>query len=135
MIDGYLAMQGKKYLLFYKDERKFPTAKKEILGATSDRVTGPWKVPEKPISPRNWVEGPSAIQQDGTWIVYFDAYTRGRYEAVRSKDLRTWEDITERIRFPRGARHGTVLTVDKVILDRLQAHFEDEKKSGSNKAR
>jgi hypothetical protein len=124
VIDGFLATHEKRYLLFYKDERKLPEAKKEILLATSDRLTGPWKVPTKPISPRNWVEGPSVVRIDAEWHVYFDAYTRHRYEAVRSNDLATWTDITDRIRFPKGARHGTVLKVSRKVLDGLLAHFD-----------
>jgi beta-xylosidase len=130
VIDGFLATHGKRYLLFYKDERKLPEAKKEILLATSDRLIGPWEAPREPISPRNWVEGPSVVQIDGDWLVYFDAYTRHRYEAVRSKDLVSWTDITHRIRFPEGARHGTVLRVSRTVWDRLVAHFDDEAKSG-----
>ena len=124
VIDGFLATEGKRYLLFYKDERKFPEAKKDILLATSESLAGPWKVPTKPISPRNWVEGPSVVRIDDDWIVYFDAYTRHRYEAVRSNDLETWTDITDRIRFPEGARHGTVLKVSRNVLDTLRAHFD-----------
>ena len=129
VIDGFLATHGKRYLLFYKDERKFPVARKEILLATSDHLTGPWEVPTTPISPRNWVEGPSVIRVDGDWLVYFDAYTRHRYEAVRSKDLTTWTDITALIQFPEGARHGTVLEVGREVLDGLLAHFDGEAKS------
>jgi len=128
VIDGFLVRHEDQYLLFYKDERKFPEAKKEILLATSEHLTGPWNVPTTPISPRNWVEGPSVVQIDGDWLVYFDAYTRHRYEAVRSRDLTTWTDITEHISFPKGARHGTVFEVSRKVLDGLLTHFDDEAK-------
>jgi hypothetical protein len=130
VIDGFLAAHGGRYLLFYKDERRFPEAKKEILLATSDSLAGPWTVPEEPISPRNWVEGPSVVRIDGDWVVYFDAYTRHRYEGVRSRDLETWTDITDSLRFPEGARHGTVLEVSRSVLDALRAHFDGEAGSG-----
>jgi hypothetical protein len=126
VIDGFLVRHEDQYLLFYKDERKFPEAKKEILLTTSDSLSGPWTVPTTPISPRNWVEGPSVVRMDGDWIVYFDAYTRHRYEAVRSQDLKTWTDITDQIQFPNGARHGTVLEVSRTVLDTLLAHFGDK---------
>ena len=133
VIDGFLVTHGKRYLLFYKDERKLPEAKKEILLATSDRLIGPWEAPREPISPRNWVEGPSVVQIDGDWLVYFDAYTRHRYEAVRSKDLTTWTDITDRIRFPEGARHGTVLRVGREVVDGLVLHFDHEAKGPTSR--
>jgi hypothetical protein len=39
---------------------------------------------------------------------------------MRSTDLKTWEDVTSKISFPRGARHGTVLEVPIDVVNRLQ---------------
>jgi hypothetical protein len=131
VIDGFLAMRGEGYLLFYKDERKYPEPKKEILLATSASLEGPWQVQTRKVSPRNWVEGPSAIRAGGEWRVYFDAYTRHRYEAVRSPDLEVWTDLTDAISFPAGARHGTVLEVSRPVLDTLRSHFDAAAPAGA----
>jgi len=53
--------------------------------------------------------------------VYYDAYRRRRYEAVRSKDLKSWESITDNLELPCRFRHGTVFAVPPVILKGLLA--------------
>ena len=53
------------------------------------------------------------------FVVYFDAYRDRRYEAMSSKDLKTWEDVTSKILFPKGTKHGTAIQVPKIILDDL----------------
>jgi beta-galactosidase len=65
------------------------------------------------------VEGPSAIQIGDEFFVYYDGYTAHRYEAKRSKDLKNWDDVSSDISFPKGARHGTVFTVEKTFVDEL----------------
>jgi len=54
------------------------------------------------------------------WIVYFDEYTRGRYGAVKSNDLKHWESISDKLFFPEGARHGTIFTVFDEVLAKLR---------------
>jgi hypothetical protein len=39
--------------------------------------------------------------------------------AVRSSDLKNWEDISGQINFTEGTRHGTVFKVPKDLLDKL----------------
>lgn len=36
--------------------------------------------------------------------------------AVRSKDLKNWEDISDQISFPEGTRHGSVFKVSPQIV-------------------
>ncbi len=120
VIDGFLAKAQDKYLLFFKDETLNPKPRKLILMATADRAEGPYTQPTEPITPHAWVEGPSAIRIGPTWFVYFDCYREGRYGAATSEDLKHWTEITDKVEFPQGARHGTVFNVDRKILDRLQ---------------
>jgi len=121
VIDGFLAKAGRKYLLFFKDERLHPQPKKLILMATADRVEGPYTRPTEPISPQTWIEGPSAIRLGKAWVVYFDCYRAHRYGAAMSEDLKHWTDMTDRLDVPPGTRHGTVFRVDRRILEGLQA--------------
>ncbi|NQU26089.1 MAG: glycoside hydrolase family 43 protein [Candidatus Nealsonbacteria bacterium] len=120
VIDGFIAKEADRYLLFYKDERRYPEAKKVILLATADRAEGPYTVPAEPIVPHAWVEGPSAIKLADKWTVYFDCYTEQKYGAAVSKDLKSWTEITEQLKVPPGTRHGTVFEVDRKILDGLK---------------
>ena len=106
--------------MFLKDETEEPVAKKNIRIATANKAEGPYSSASEPFSP-DWVEGPTAIKIGDYWYVYYDAYTRHRYEGARSKDLKTWEPITDMLEFPKGivVRHGTIFAVPQEILSTL----------------
>ena len=72
--------------------------------------------PSAPITGNYWAEGPTAIKINNQWIVYFDKYTQHMYGAVSSADLKNWTDISDRIGFPKGLRHGTVFTITQKEL-------------------
>jgi beta-xylosidase len=121
-IDATLLRACDQYYLIFKDERKNPV-KKNLRYATAAVATGPFGAPSEPFT-GDWVEGPSAIRMKDEWLVYFDHYSRPQfYGAVRSKDLKHWEDCSKEMRFPAGHRHGTVLPISaemaaKLLLDR-----------------
>lgn len=117
VIDATIQKMNRKYVMFLKDETRHP-AKKHIRIAESDSLTGGYRLVSKPITP-DWVEGPTVTRVDEYWMVYFDEYTRHHMGAVRSKDLRNWEIISDSISFPEGTRHGTVFKVRKKILKKL----------------
>lgn len=115
LIDATIVKYGSKYLMVVKDETRFPAPKKNLRIASSDRAAGPYGQASQPIS-IDWVEGPSCVKVDDSWIVYYDEYTRHHYGAIRTRDFKEWEVITESIRFPEGARHGTAFSVSEPIL-------------------
>ncbi|MEL7585380.1 MAG: glycoside hydrolase family 43 protein [Prolixibacteraceae bacterium] len=117
VIDATIHKIDRKYTMFLKDETRHP-AKKHIRLAQSDSLTGGYRLASKPITP-DWVEGPTVTRVDDYWVVYFDEYTRHKMGAVRSRDLRNWEIITDSVSFPEGTRHGTVFKVRKKILKNL----------------
>ena len=119
VIDGFLAKNGEHYLLFYKDETLKPEPKKSIHLAIGERPSGPFK-PQGEIGHTNWIEGPSAVKIGDFWYVFYDCYRARHYGAVRSKDLKSWENMTEKISFPKGVRHGTIFAVEPEIVRRLQ---------------
>jgi beta-xylosidase len=114
VIDATLLAAEGKFYLFFKDERRNPV-KKNLRYAVADRPDGPFGPPSEPIT-GDWVEGPSALKIQDEYLVYFDHYARPQYYgAVRSKDLRHWEDCSKEMRFPRGHRHGTALAVPEKV--------------------
>ncbi|MGV8095867.1 MAG: glycoside hydrolase family 43 protein [Mangrovibacterium sp.] len=117
VIDATIQKINGKYFMFLKDETRRPV-KKHICIAVSDSLTGGYKLMSKPITP-DWVEGPTVTKIDDHWVVFYDEYTRHHMGAVRSKDIRNWEIITNSISFPKGTRHGTVFKVKERILERL----------------
>ena len=118
VIDATIVKDSDRYIMFVKDETKEPVAKKNIRIAFSDKLEGPYGHASEPISP-DWVEGPTALKIANTWYLYYDGYTRHRYEGVRSKDLKNWESITDELSFPEGTRHGTAFIVADEVLTKL----------------
>jgi beta-xylosidase len=121
VIDATLLQVEDQYHLFIKDERRHPV-KKHVLHAVGPSPTGPFGPLSGPIT-QDWVEGPSAIRIGEEYIVYWDHYARPQfYGAVRSRDLKTWEDCTEAMSFPPGHRHGSVLRIPSDLARQLSAH-------------
>lgn len=118
VIDATIIKQGRTYVMFLKDETRNPP-QKNIRIATAEKLNGPYSPPSQPITGNYWAEGPTAIKTGGRWIVYFDKYTEKKYGAVASKDLKSWEDISDQVKFPGGTRHGTIFEVDENILKML----------------
>ena len=59
------------------------------------------------------------------YLVYYDAYTTKHYSALRSRDLKTWETVKDKLFFPfedtpERMRHGTVIEVPRALIDRLR---------------
>jgi beta-xylosidase len=118
IIDATLFESENKFYLFFKDERKQPV-KKNLRYATANGPEGAFGTPSEPFT-SDWVEGPSAIKIKDQYLVYFDHYASPQYYgAVRSKDLRHWEDCSKEMSFPKGKRHGTVLRVPERIAKGL----------------
>ena len=116
VIDGTVIKEDGTYVLFVKDETREP-AQKNIRIARSDKLTGTYGAAGPPITGDYWAEGPTVAKIDGQWIVYFDKYINHEMGAVSSADLENWTDISEKITFPEGTRHGTVFTVTQAELD------------------
>jgi hypothetical protein len=118
VIDATIQKNGKRYIMFLKDETRKPP-QKNIRIATSEYLTKNYSDASAPITGNYWAEGPTAIKIGQNWIVYFDKYTEHKYGAVTSADLVHWTDISDKISFPKGTRHGTVFIVTKHELTRL----------------
>ncbi len=119
VIDATIKPKGRKYILFLKDETKIPVAEKNIKIATSRHIHKNYSAPSAPITGNYWAEGPTVLQKDKEWIVYFDKYRDHQYGAVASKDLKTWTDISDRITMPKGVRHGTVFQISQEEFERF----------------
>lgn len=117
VIDATILAAGGRYYLIVKDETRNP-AKKHLRLASSDNIGGPYGNLSAPFT-RDWVEGPTALRVGDSFLVYFDAYRDHRYEAMRSRDLKVWEDVSGRISMPHDARHGTAIEVPGSVVERL----------------
>lgn len=119
VIDATIVHDSSRFVMILKDETLNPPAKNLRL-AFSDRVTGPWSKATAPFTPAGeWVEGPSLLKISDGWLVYFDMYRKGAYGVMHSRDLQSWENLSDRLHVPPGTRHGTVFTVSKAVLENL----------------
>ncbi|MGV3641562.1 MAG: glycoside hydrolase family 43 protein [Adhaeribacter sp.] len=119
VIDATIVPDQEGYIMFLKDETIEP-ARKYLRVARAGKLTGPWSAPGPAITGPYWAEGPTAFRMDGQWLVYFDKYTEHAMGAVASADLEKWTDISKRISFPKGMRHGTIFEVSQEEFARLQ---------------
>jgi len=117
-IDASIVPYNGRWLMFIKDETRVP-AQKNLKIAFADKLTGPYSAASAPITGKYWAEGPTAIQVEGLWTVYFDKYTEHKYGAIQSKDLKHWEDVSSKVSFPKGLRHGTVFKVSREELKKV----------------
>jgi hypothetical protein len=120
-IDATIFEAKGKFYLVVKDETKNPV-KKDLHLAVSDQAGGPYSAAGAAIS-RNWVEGPSAIRLGDAYCIYFDHYANPKYYGgIISTNLKDWREISEKMRFPSGFRHGTVLRVPVEIIQTLSRY-------------
>lgn len=124
VIDSTIIKAGERYVMFLKNETLTPE-EKNIRIATADRPEGPWSPASSAISGDYWAEGPSSIFWKGYWYVYFDKYMTHQYGALRSADLKQWEDVSSQIFMPEGIRHGTVFAAPRTVLEQLRAQVPE----------
>jgi hypothetical protein len=133
VIDSFIANDNGCFVMFLKDETKQPVAQKNIRTAFSTKAEGPYGPASEPITGRYWAEGPTAVKIDGRWFVYFDKYTQNKYGALTSGNLKDWEDISNKVEFPKGTRHGTAFKVNKKTLDNLIEYSGEKITNTENK--
>jgi len=120
VIDGTINKSEENYLLFLKDETRYPP-QKNIRITKSKSLFDNFEPVSDPITGDYWAEGPSSIKIGDYWHVYFDKYmtTGNRMGAVKSKDLKNWIDISDQINYPVNALHGSIFKVNQNILNNL----------------
>lgn len=116
--------KNKKLIMVVKNENSNPPEKNLRITKTKNIKKGfPTKV-SKPITGDYWAEGPAPLIVGDYMYVYFDKYREKKYGAVRTKDRKNWEDVSDLVSFPKGTRHGTAFPVDRNVLDVLLNYKE-----------
>ena len=141
-IDNDIIYEDGLYHLFYKGNTKDENGKEVKNGiqrATSKSLKGPWKEDFKYLDAyagtRTHVEGSSVFElnpqdaggqivnrqsSNSQFVLMYDLYGSGRYEFQTSKDLMTWTKEPQSFRKDFFPRHGSVISVTKEELERLQ---------------
>jgi hypothetical protein len=116
VIDATIVPASRKFIMFLKDETRIPP-QKNIKIAVSKKINKGYSNASVPITGNYWAEGPTTLQLNNTWIVYFDKYRDHKYGAVQSDDLINWTDISDKISLPKGIRHGSIFKISKAEFD------------------
>jgi hypothetical protein len=105
--------------MFLKNENPNPP-EKNIRITQSKHASGPYPIKvSAPITEKYWAEGPTALEIDKYVYVYFDKYRDNKYGAVRSINMKDWEDVSDKVTFPDGVRHGTAFKVSNEVFTKL----------------
>ncbi|MCM8568493.1 glycoside hydrolase family 43 protein [Gramella jeungdoensis] len=124
MIDCVIVRRGKDdYVLVMKDNTR--PNRNLLVGFAADPL-GPYYDFSQPFT-GFLTEGPTVIQQDGKYIIYYDNYGKKTFSAVETDDFVDFKNIDEKIELPEGHKHGTITKIPKQILDGLLAKSEDLK--------
>ena len=102
-------------MLVFKDNSRPNLDVRAAFGSTP---LGPWH----DVSPRlteKFSEGPCALKIGDDWLIYFDAYREKIYGAIKTRDFKTFADVTKDVSFPEGHKHGTAIRVPREILEGL----------------
>jgi hypothetical protein len=123
-IDAVIVKRAAKdYVLVVKDNTR---PERDIKVAFADNPLGPYANVSKPFSD-NFTEGPSVVKVKDQWLIYFDSYRKKIYEAVATKDFKTFENIDNKIKIPEGHKHGTIVVVNKRTVQKLKKQLQKNK--------
>ena len=115
VIDPFILKAGGRYVLLCKDNSR-PNLNLRV--AFADSALGPWANVSPPFTEK-FTEGPCALKISGSWLIYFDAYRKKVYSAIKTSDFKTFVDAATEVSFPEGHKHGTAIQVPREILDGL----------------
>lgn len=124
VIDATIIKDRNSYVMFLKDETKKPAQKNIRLTTSKHLYKGYNTKVSAPITGDYWAEGPTAIKIGKQWVIYFDKYIQKQMGAVASSDLRNWTDISDKVSFPAGTRHGSVFKIKKKEFESLKKYIE-----------
>src|SRR5665647_2572347 len=115
VIDATILPKGNKFYMFLKNENSNPP-EKNIRFTQSKKAAGPYPIEvSTPITGKYWAEGPTTLEVGDYVYVYFDKYRDHKYGAVRSKNMKDWEDVSDKVTFPKGVRHGSAFSVSCLL--------------------
>jgi hypothetical protein len=118
VIDATIKKTDDRFTMFLKNETLLPQPEKNIRIAFSDSLYLHYSEASEPITD-HWVEGPTVLKLSRGWIVYFDKYREKQMGAVYSENLTEWTDISDKINFPEGTRHGSAFKVKESVVENI----------------
>lgn len=115
-IDAVLLKRGEAdYVMVLKDNTR---PNRNLKVAFAQRPEGPYGEASESFT-ENFVEGPSVTKVGDDYYIYFDAYRKFIYGAMKTRDFRHFTDVTDSVAVPAGHKHGTIFRVPENIVKSL----------------
>jgi alpha-L-fucosidase len=112
VIDCQIIKDGERYVLILKDNSR---PQRNLRVGFGKSPLGPWENISEPFT-EQFTEGPTTLKLGDDWIIYFDAYRKSTYDAVKTRDFKSFTDISKEVSFPVGHKHGTAIKVPRKEL-------------------
>ncbi len=103
------------YVLVHKDNTR-PNRNLKVAFGTS--ALGKYTHVSEPFT-QKFTEGPSVVKVGKDWLIYFDSYQDKKYGAVKTRDFKTFEEVSDQVSVPEGHKHGTIFKAKKKVLKGL----------------
>ena len=115
VIDCQILKRDSDYVLLLKDNTR---PQRNLRVAFGETPLGPWRNISTNLTAK-FTEGPCGLKLGDVWVVYYDSYEEKSYRAMRTRDFKTFTDISKETSFPPGHKHGTAFVATKKDLDYL----------------
>jgi hypothetical protein len=120
VIDCVIVKRGKgDYVLVLKDNTR---PNRNIKVAFANNPLGPWSTASEPFTP-NFTEGPAVAKVGDDYLIYYDQYKDKIYGAMKTKDFKSFTDITKVVSVPEAHKHGTIFKTNKKTLLKLKNYY------------
>jgi hypothetical protein len=124
VIDCEIVKRGKNdYVLVLKDNTR---PARNIKVAFASNPLGPYTKASEAFTP-SFTEGPTVAKVGEDYLVYYDQYRDKIFGAMKTKDFKTFTDVTKEVSLPKGHKHGTIFMVKKKVLTSLLRQTQKEK--------
>jgi len=116
VIDCEIVKRGNNdYVLVLKDNTR---PMRNIKVAFANNPLGPYSEASKPFTP-NFSEGPTVAKVGKDYLIYYDQYRDKSFGAMRTRDFKTFTDVTNEVSLPKGHKHGTIFMIKRKELKKL----------------
>lgn len=105
------------YVLVLKDNTR---PERNLKVAFGRDPLGPYEHVSDPFTGK-FTEGPTVLKDGEGWLIYFDAYEEKEYGAVKTRDFKTFTNVSDQVNLPEGHKHGTICKVSRKVLEKLKA--------------
>ncbi|QEG35766.1 alpha-L-fucosidase [Bythopirellula goksoeyrii] len=112
VIDCRIVKRDHDYVLVLKDNTR---PERNLRVAFGETPLGPWENISPPFT-RKFTEGPTVLNLEDEWLIYYDAYQDYSYGAVKTRDFKSFTNIDSEVAFPEGHKHGTALKITRKEL-------------------